>query len=104
MRSNKGLLPWREWMEQGDDYAIPPKKEWPSAGSTPKANPPNIIYVLQDDWGFNDPGFRSTYANFTTPTIDGMKNEGVLLDRFYTYHSCSPSRAMLFTGRYANKL
>lgn len=56
--------------------------------------------MLIDDWGYNDVGFRSTYMNWTTPTIDKIKDNGVLLTNYYTYEICSPSRASLLTGRY----
>lgn len=31
---------------------------------------PHIVYVLVDDWGYNDFGQRSTYLSWTTPTLD----------------------------------
>ena len=34
-----------------------------------------------------------------TPTMDALAEEGVKLERHYTYHWCSPSRASLMTGR-----
>ena len=37
---------------------------------------PHIVFVLIDDWGYNDVGFRSTYMNWTTPTIDQLAREG----------------------------
>lgn len=39
-------------------------------------NAPHIIFVLVDDWGYNDFGLRSTYMNWTTPTVDRLATEG----------------------------
>eukprot|EP01035_Chromulina_nebulosa_P020599 gene20599-26708_t len=62
---------------------------------------PHIVFVLVDDWGYNDVGFRSTYLSWTTPTFDNLASEGVTLENYYTNQLCSPSRASLMTGRYA---
>src|SRR5262245_57362880 len=62
---------------------------------------PNFIVVLCDDLGFGD---ISAYGarNITTPAIDKMAREGVLLSNFYSAANlCTPSRAGLLTGRYA---
>lgn len=40
------------------------------------ADAPNIVFVLVDDWGWNDVGFRSNYMSWTTPTIDRLASEG----------------------------
>lgn len=37
---------------------------------------PNIVFILVDDWGYNDFGLRSTYMNWTTPTLDRLAQEG----------------------------
>jgi arylsulfatase/uncharacterized sulfatase len=57
---------------------------------------PNIVLVLADDLGFSDLG--SYGSEISTPTIDGLAQQGV---RFTNYHSaanCAPARAMLLTG------
>ena len=48
-------------------------------------NPPHIIFVLVDDWGYNDMGYRSTYMNWTTPTIDKLAAEGIFLNNYFTH-------------------
>jgi Sulfatase len=45
---------------------------------------PNIVFVLVDDWGYNDFGQRSTYLSFTTPTLDSLADNGILLSTYYT--------------------
>ena len=57
------------------------------------ADAPHIVFVLIDDWGYNDVGFRSTYMNWTTPTIDQLAREGTLhytiLAHLVTYYLSS---------------
>jgi arylsulfatase A-like enzyme len=65
---------------------------------------PHIVYVLVDDMGYNDLGLKSTYLSWTTPNLDRLANEGILLDSYYTNEVCAPSRASLLTGRYVLRL
>ena len=62
---------------------------------------PNIVFVLVDDWGYNDVGYRSTYMDWTTPNIDKLASQGVKLENYYTAYYCMPARSSLMTGRYA---
>ncbi|SDE72766.1 Sulfatase [Pricia antarctica] len=60
--------------------------------------PPNIIFVLADDFGYADVGFNgSTY--FETPAIDVLAKESLIFDNAYMYPTCSPSRTALLTGK-----
>lgn len=61
--------------------------------------PPHLVVVLGDDFGTYD---GSSYRNgaIHTPTVDGLVKEGLLLDTFYVFKICSPTRASLVTGRY----
>ena len=65
---------------------------------------PHVIFVLIDDWGYNDAGYQSTYMKWTTPNIDKLAAEGVKLANYYAHYSCIPSRGALMTGRYAIRL
>jgi hypothetical protein len=67
------------------------------------SNPPNIVFILADDWGWNDVGFRSTYMSWTTPTIDSYVKQGISLENYFTHYYCIPSRAALMTGRYPTR-
>ena len=59
---------------------------------------PNIVFVLVDDWGYQDVGYRG--SNMLTPNIDSLATSGVILDNHYSTPLCAPTRAALMTGRY----
>jgi arylsulfatase A-like enzyme len=65
---------------------------------------PHIIFVLVDDWGYNDFGQRSTYLSWTTPHVDSLASEGLMLSNYFTHEVCTPSRGALLTGKYALRL
>ena len=59
---------------------------------------PNIVYILADDLGWGD---ISCHGGKTpTPHIDRLFTEGVELEHCMAWCVCSPTRAMLLTGRH----
>ena len=68
------------------------------AVSVPPPVKPNIVFVLVDDWGFAEVGFRNPKVK--TPNFDDLAKTGLILNRHYVYMYCSPSRASLLTGRW----
>lgn len=58
---------------------------------------PNIIFILNDDLGWGDVGYHG--SPIKTPTLDGLAQRGVELNRYYTYAICSPTRAAFLSGR-----
>lgn len=60
---------------------------------------PNVVYLLADDLGWSDisahPG-----GTISTPNIDEFFKQGVELKHFMGWAVCSPTRAMLLTGRH----
>jgi len=60
------------------------------------AAPPNIVIVIADDLGWNDVGYHG--SEIATPHIDRIAREGIELDRFYVFPTCSPTRAALMTA------
>ena len=60
---------------------------------------PNIVFVLFDDWGWNDFSFRG--SQLPTPNIDNLWTESINLERHYIHSIDSISRSQILTGRYA---
>lgn len=60
------------------------------------SSPPNVLLVVADDLGYSDLGFFG--SEISTPNIDRLAAEGVVLTNFHTAATCSPTRAMLLTG------
>jgi len=71
------------------------------ASATVAVNKPNVLLVLVDDQGHGDIDLGVGKAEFHTPTLAALASEGVRLSNFYSGATCTPSRAMLMTGRYA---
>ncbi|CAH2297269.1 arylsulfatase B [Pelobates cultripes] len=67
-----------------------------SAGAS--SGPPNMVFVLADDLGFNDVGFHG--SEIRTPNLDSLSAQGVRLEGYYTQPLCTPSRSQLLSGRY----
>tara|TARA_B100001094_G_scaffold13685_2_gene11952 strand:+ start:2553 stop:3968 length:1416 start_codon:yes stop_codon:yes gene_type:complete len=67
-------------------------------------NPPNIVFILTDDLGFQD---LSSYGSklINTPNLDRLALEGALLKSYYSTQAvCSASRASILTGAYSNRI
>ena len=59
---------------------------------------PNVVYVLADDVGWGDLSVHG--GGVSTPHIDRLFKDGVELTQFMGWCVCSPTRAMLLTGRH----
>ncbi len=69
-----------------------------------QAAPPNLVIILADDHGYGD---VSTYhpSDCQTPQIDRLAAQGMLFTRMRANATvCSPTRAALMTGRYADRV
>jgi arylsulfatase A-like enzyme len=58
---------------------------------------PNVVVIMADDLGWADVGFHG--GPIATPNIDALASQGIELERLYTAPMCTPTRAMLMTGR-----
>jgi len=65
------------------------------------APPPNVIFILADDQGWNDIGYHN--PELRTPNLDQLAREGVELDAHYAQPECTPTRVALMTGRYPSR-
>jgi arylsulfatase A-like enzyme len=63
----------------------------------PQPARPNFLVIVADDLGFSDLGAFG--GEISTPNLDGIAQRGVRMTSFYTAPTCSPTRAMLLTGR-----
>jgi arylsulfatase A-like enzyme len=69
-----------------------------------QARPPNIVFILADDFGYAD---ASCYGRreYATPNIDRIAAEGMRFLQAYANSAvCSASRTALITGRYQDRL
>lgn len=63
------------------------------------AAPPNIVFILTDDLGFNQLGCYGD-TPIKTPHLDELAANGIRFTQAYAGNTvCSPSRVSLFTGR-----
>lgn len=68
-------------------------------GPTLFAAKPHIIFVMADDMGWGQTGYRGHPA-LKTPNLDAMAANGLRFERFYAGNPvCSPTRATVLTGR-----
>ena len=75
-----------------------------SVANMTAAERPNFLIIYSDDHGYGD---VSTYhaSDVQTPNIDRLASEGMLFTRMRANCTvCSPSRAALLTGRYADRV
>jgi arylsulfatase A-like enzyme len=70
----------------------------------PNSDRPNIILINCDDLGYGDIGCYGSSRN-RTPRLDAMAAEGARFTDFYMAAPvCSPSRAAMMTGCYAQRV
>ncbi len=77
---------------------------WSLLSSLAETAQTNVLLIIADDLGieslsaFNDDPSASLPP---TPTIDNIQANGITFNRFYSYSTCSPTRAAIMTGRYS---
>jgi arylsulfatase A-like enzyme len=75
------------------------------ANSTNAQDTPNVVIMLADNVGYGDLGAYGAgeIRGMPTPRIDSIANQGLRLTQFLVEPGCTPSRAALMTGRYAQR-
>ena len=67
----------------------------------PVETTPNILLIIADDLGKDAlNGFSEGSIKANTPNIDRIRNDGLSLNNFWVYPTCSPTRASILTGKY----
>jgi arylsulfatase A len=75
-----------------------------SCGEEATIQPPNIIFIMTDDQGYNDLGSYGAPL-IQTPVLDQMAREGMRFTQHYAGTSvCAPSRAILMTGQHSGRV
>ncbi|MBM81506.1 MAG: sulfatase [Planctomycetaceae bacterium] len=68
------------------------------------ASPPNVLFILVDDWGWSDAGIQGSDF-YETPRIDRFASESLRFTQAYTASPvCSPTRAAVMTGKHPARL
>lgn len=63
--------------------------------------PPNILFIYLDDFGWKDASFMGSDF-YETPNLDQLAREGmVFTDAYAGAANCAPSRACLLSGQYS---
>jgi len=74
-----------------------------AAAQAPRVERPNVVLIITDDVGYGDFGAYGV-TDIRTPNVDRLAREGVKLTDFYAAPVCTPTRAMLMTGRYQQRV
>ncbi len=68
------------------------------------SRPPNVVFILIDDYGWRDTGYNGSRF-YETPNIDSLARSGmVFTDGYSASPVCSPTRAAIMTGKYPARL
>ncbi|XP_074648033.1 arylsulfatase B-like [Tubulanus polymorphus] len=69
-----------------------------SLAQTCSAKPPNIVFIVADDLGWNDVSWHNPAMK--TPNIESLARNGIILNQSYVQPMCSPSRSAWLSGYY----
>eukprot|EP00483_Globobulimina_turgida_P006471 UN06481 len=64
-----------------------------------ESKPPNIIFFLADDLGYDDLGFQDN-NQIHTPNINGLRQQSQFLEWYYGTPLCTPTRSTIMTGSF----
>lgn len=66
------------------------------------ASRPNVVFILADDLGYEALGVNGS-ADYNTPNLDRMAEEGMRFENCFSQPLSSPTRVQLLTGMYNNR-
>ncbi len=76
---------------------LTPVPGWTMAAQTgTTGSQPNFLLIVADDLGYSD--FTPFGGEIPTPALQALAERGLRMGSFYTAPTCSPARAMLFSG------
>ena len=76
------------------------KRSQAAEGSQGKLSPPNIIYIMLDEWGYFEWSAMG-HPILETPNIDKLAAEGMRFTQFLAgANVCGPTRSTLMTGQH----
>ena len=65
------------------------------------ARKPNVIYIIDDELGYYEPGFMGG-VTIQTPNLDRMAAEGIRMNNLFAGAPvCAPTRCSLLTGKHS---
>lgn len=73
-----------------------------SCDSSDDSQLPNIVLILADDLGYSDIGAYGSEVE--TPNLDRLADNGIRFTQMHNTSKCFPSRAVLLTGQYAQRI
>jgi arylsulfatase A len=69
-----------------------------------KTIPPNVVFILIDDYGWKDTGYNGSKF-YETPHLDALAKSGMVFPQAYSASPvCSPTRSAIMTGKYPARL
>jgi arylsulfatase A-like enzyme len=109
-QKENGGAPERQVPEVRETPAVQVMKRYEnprfSAGTLSRlTRAPNIITVMVDDLGWNQIGvpratFSSNSADYKTPNLMRLADEGLCFTNAYAQPNCAPTRAAMLSGQY----
>lgn len=90
---------WNLWSAIAACMLLMEGAGWAADVPVPALRPPNIVFILADDLGWNQVGYHGSRW-YETPHIDRIAREGMWFsDAYAAAPICSPTRAALMTGK-----
>ena len=75
-----------------------------SAQSDAAARPPNVVFILADDFGWMDVGANNPDCFYETPNLNRLAASGMNFTSGYAANPvCSPTRFSILTGKYPTR-